>query len=126
MEIARLQSWKLAGKAIKGIKLGGLARRPVSKGIPEGEDAKESGMGRVHVVTVDSSEVLFLPGGGGEVDLKRRCEARDAQSSGSPSSLIFDETEALFVADFAKRAIISQRPAHPVVCCVCAMRERAC
>jgi hypothetical protein len=133
MEIARLQSWKLAGKAIKGIKLGGLARRPVSKGIPEGEDAKESGMGRVHVVTVDSSEVLYLPGGGGEaVDLKRRCEARDAQSSGSPSSLVFDETEALFVTDFAKRAIISQRPAQPVAlracvrACVCALRERAC
>ncbi len=115
MEITRLQSWKLAGKAIQGIKLGGLARRPVSKGIPEGEDSKESGMGRVHVVTVESSEVLFLPGGGGEaVDLKRRCEARDAQSSGSPNSLVFDETEALFVADFAKRAIISQRPAQQV------------
>jgi hypothetical protein len=131
MEITRLQSWRLAGKAIQGIKLGGLARRPVSKGIPEGEDAKESGMGRVHVVTVDSSEVLYLPGGGGEaVDLKRRCEARDAQSSGSPSSLVFDETEALFVTDFAKRAIISQRPAQPVAlracvrACVCALRER--
>ena len=72
-------------------------------------------MGRVHVVTVESSEVLFLPGGGGEaVDLKRRCEARDGQSSGSPNSLVFDETEALFVADFAKRAIISQRPAQQV------------
>eukprot|EP00802_Teleaulax_amphioxeia_P009143 Tamp_09159.p1 GENE.Tamp_09159~~Tamp_09159.p1 ORF type:complete len:349 (+),score=80.71 Tamp_09159:123-1049(+) len=70
-------------------------------------------MGRVHVVTVDSSEVLYLPGGGDAVDLKKRCEARDAQSSGSPSSLVFDETEALFVADFAKRAIISQRPAQP-------------
>ena len=114
--------WRLAGKAIQGIKLGGLARRPVSKGVPEGE-AKEGGMGRVHVVTVDSSEVLYLPGGGDAVDLKKRCEARDAQSSGSPSSLVFDETEALFVADFAKRAIISQRPAQPVVVRACV---RAC
>ena len=115
--------WRLAGKAIQGIKLGGLARRPVSKGVPEGEDAKEGGMGRVHVVTVDSSEVLYLPGGGDAVDLKKRCEARDAQSSGSPSSLVFDETEALFVADFAKRAIISQRPAQPVGVRACV---RAC
>lgn len=105
--------WKLAGKALASIRLGGLARRPASKST-ESESSKESGMGRVHVVTVDSSEVLYLPGGGDGVDLKKRCEARDSQSSGSPNSLIFDSTEALFVADFAKRAIISQRPALPV------------
>mmetsp|Transcript_57397 Transcript_57397/g.92859 ORF Transcript_57397/g.92859 Transcript_57397/m.92859 type:complete len:213 (+) Transcript_57397:134-772(+) len=102
--------WKLAGKSLAGIKLGGLSRRPISKAAREAEGGQETGAGRVHVVTVDSSEVLYLPSGGDAVDLKKRCEARDAQSSGSPSSLVFDATEALFVADFAKRAIISQRP----------------
>ena len=112
--------WKLAGKSLAGIKLGGLSRRPISKAAREAEGGQETGAGRVHVVTVDSSEVLYLPSGGDAVDLKKRCEARDAQSSGSPSSLVFDATEALFVADFAKRAIISQRPTLAVRVIVCA------
>jgi len=112
--------WKLAGKSLAGIKLGGLSRRPISKAAREAEGGQETGAGRVHVVTVDSSEVLYLPSGGDAVDLKKRCEARDAQSSGSPSSLVFDATEALFVADFAKRAIISQRPTLAVRVLVCA------
>jgi hypothetical protein len=105
--------WKLEGKAPMGeTRLGGLALRPVPKEPVEGEAGGASGAGRVHVVT-DSSEVLFLPGGGGGGDgvhLKRRCDARDTQGSCSPSSLVFDSTDALFVADFAKKAIISQRP----------------
>ena len=106
-----MAAWRLAGQAVSNIKLGGLARRPVSNAAVDEDAAKESGAGRVHVVTMDTSEVLYLPGGEG--DLQKRCEARDALSAGSPSGLVFDATQALFVADFAKRAIISQRPAPP-------------
>lgn len=103
--------WQLAGQTVANVKLGGLARRPVSNAASDEDDPPESGAGRVHVVTMDTSEVFYLQGGKDE--LKKRCEARDALSAGSPSSLVFDATHALFVADFAKRAIISQRPAPP-------------
>ena len=73
--------WKLAAKALAGIKLGGLALRPVAKNGMDNEGGKETGSGRVHVVTVDSSEVLYIQANGSE-DLKKRCEARDAQSAG--------------------------------------------
>jgi len=106
-----LVPWKLTSKAIQGIKLGGLARRPMGKvGGEDGGDAKETGAGRVHVVTVESSEVLFIPVQNAESGVKKRCEVRDNQGAGSPSSLVFDAEQALFVADFAKKAILSQRP----------------
>lgn len=101
--------WRVEGRTAQDTRLGGLALRP-----KQGPETKDDAAGRVHVVT-DASEVLFLPGAGSgsEAELRKRCDARDPQGSCAPSSLIFDATDALFLADFAKMSIISQRPTSP-------------